>query len=75
MTIPPFERPLRRLPSGARAELLLVLTSPDHVRADVIRQFHERGATDMVELLILCEEDDFKRAAMIEALRKLSSND
>jgi hypothetical protein len=42
------------------------------VRADVIRQFHERGATDTVELLILCEEDDFKRAAMTEALRSLS---
>lgn len=62
---------LHRLPAGARAELLQVLTSSSHVRADVIRQFHERGATDMVELLILCEEDDFKRAAMNEALQEL----
>jgi hypothetical protein len=48
-----------------------VLTSASHVRADVIRQFHERGAIDMVELLMLCEADDFTRATMIEALRDL----
>ena len=32
-----------RLPPGARADLLRVLNSPSDVRADVIRQFHERG--------------------------------
>jgi hypothetical protein len=41
---------------GGRRDLLRVLTSPDHVRADVIRQFHERGSGDMVELLVLLEE-------------------
>jgi hypothetical protein len=38
---------------GARRDLLRVLTSTPNVRADVIRQFHERGADDMVELLML----------------------
>jgi hypothetical protein len=70
-----FEAALARIPREACAELLLVLSSPSHVRADVIRQFHERGATDMAELLILCEEDDFKRAAMIETLRQLAAED
>jgi ACT domain-containing protein len=64
---------LDRLSADARGELLRVLTSQAHVRADVIRQFHERGASDMVELLILCEEDDFKRASMIQALRSLQA--
>jgi hypothetical protein len=67
-----FQTRLSALPPDARNELLLVLTSPSHVRADVIRQFHERGANDMVELLMMCEEDDFKRATMIEALKELS---
>jgi hypothetical protein len=67
-----FGRSLARLPTEARKELLMLLTSPSHVRADVIRQFHERGTSDIVELLIMCEEDDLKRATMIEALRSLS---
>lgn len=63
-------RHLEALPPGARANLLRVLTSPPRVRADVIRQFHERpGGQDMAELLMLCEEDEFKRAAVVEALR------
>jgi ACT domain-containing protein len=64
-------RSLEKLSPDARSQLLRVLTSPSNVRADVIRQFHDRGATDMVELLVLCEEDDFKRATMVQALHSL----
>lgn len=64
-------RSLEKLSPDARSQLLRVLTSPSNVRADVIRQFHDRGATDMVELLVLCEEDDFKRATIVQALRSL----
>ena len=63
-----FPHDLRELSPDARRELLLVLTSPDHVRADVIRQFHERGKADMVELLILLEEKEWARQAAIEEL-------
>ena len=48
---------LATLSPGARQEFLLVLNSLDHVRVDVIRQFHECGAEDMVELLVLREEE------------------
>jgi len=44
---------------GGRRDLLRVLTAPDHVRADVIRQFHERGDEDMVDLLVLLEEQEW----------------
>jgi hypothetical protein len=57
------------LTAGARRDLLRVLTSPDHVRADVIRQFHERGNDDIVELLVLLEEKEWARQAAIEELR------
>jgi hypothetical protein len=44
----------RELPPRARADLLRVLTSPAHVRADVIRQFYERpGKREMAEVLLL----------------------
>jgi hypothetical protein len=39
------------------------------VRADVIRQFHERG-DDLAELLMDLEADDFLRAAVVELLRR-----
>jgi hypothetical protein len=56
----------------ARAELLRVLTSPSDVRADVIRQFHERpGGQDMAELLIYLEEWEWARQAMIEKLERV----
>lgn len=65
---------LARLPAGARADLLRVLTSPSNVRAHVIRQFYERpGGRDMAELLMDLEQDDFNRAAVIEALRQLGA--
>jgi len=54
---------------GSRRDLLRVLTSPDNVRADVIRQFHQRGEEDMVDLLVLLEEQEWNRQALIEELR------
>lgn len=62
-------RRLGRVPSGARAELLRVLMSPSNVRADVIRQFHERGDEGMVEVLSELEGDELARVVVIEALR------
>lgn len=37
------QRRLARLPVGARRELLRVLNSPSEVRADLIRQMHQRA--------------------------------
>jgi hypothetical protein len=62
---------LRRLPTGARADLLRVLESPSNVRADVIRQFHERGDAGMVEVLSDLEADDLLRLQVVDALRRL----
>jgi hypothetical protein len=59
-------RPTRIQP-GARAELLRVLTSPSDIRADVIRQFHERHL-DLAEVLIDLEADELLRGPAIEAL-------
>lgn len=64
-----LRRHLRQLPEAARADLIRVLASPSDVRADVIRQFHQRGREDMAELLMMCEEDDLKRVALLSELR------
>jgi hypothetical protein len=65
-------RKLRRVPSGARTDLLRVLTSPSNTRADVIRQFYERPAgQEMAEVLIELEKDELIRAQVIELLRWL----
>lgn len=70
MTEPSIQQLARDLGPGGRRDLLRVLTSPDHVRADVIRQFHERGDEDMVDLLVLLEEQEWSRQALIEELRR-----
>lgn len=57
------------LPLGARRDLLRVLTSPSNVRADVIRQFHERGDKGMVEVLAELEADELLRWQVIDELR------
>lgn len=64
-------RNLRRLPLGARRDLLRVLASPSDVRADVIRQFYERGGGGMVEVLTELEADELLRLRVIDALRRL----
>lgn len=61
---------LSRLPPGARRELLLVLESPSRVRADVVRQFHERGKDEMVEVLAELEADELLRLRVIDELRR-----
>jgi hypothetical protein len=61
------------LEPAARGDLLRILTSTSEVRAGLIRQFHERGYEDMAELLILLEELEWARQAMIESLREASA--
>jgi len=58
------------LSAGARQDLLRVLTFPSLVRADVIRQFHERGEDGMVDVLSDLEADELIRLQTIEALRR-----
>jgi ACT domain-containing protein len=67
------EKPFRRLSPGARADLLRVLTSPSNVRADVIRQFHERGKDEMVEVLVQLEADPQLRAEVVIRLREVEA--
>jgi hypothetical protein len=48
-----IQRRLARLSPGARRELLRVLASPSKVRADLIRQMHQRPDTDdLAEVLM-----------------------
>jgi hypothetical protein len=63
------EQRLRRLNAQARRELLRVLASPSAVRADVIRQFHERGDEGMVEVLTALEAEELLRLQVVEMLR------
>ncbi len=65
---------LLRLPPGARADLLRVLTSPSNVRADVIRQFYERGDEGMVEVLSDLEADELVRLQVIAVLREVEDD-
>jgi hypothetical protein len=51
-----------------------VLTSPSNVRADVIRQFHERGEDEMVEVLTDLEADELIRLQVIEELRAMQAD-
>ena len=70
MTTDP-RRALARLPVGARADLLRVLTGPSHVRADVIGQFFQRpNGREMAEVLIDLEEKKRKRVVPRETTRK-----
>jgi HEAT repeat protein len=60
------------MPLGARRDLLKVLESDSVVRADVIRQFHERGEERMVELLAELEADERLRLQVIQTLRRVT---
>jgi hypothetical protein len=40
------------------------------VRADVVRQFHERGENGMVDVLSELEADDELRQQVVEELRR-----
>jgi hypothetical protein len=60
---------LGRLPAEARRDLLRVLTSPADVRAGVVRQFHDRGVSGMVEVLAELEADELLREQVVPLLR------
>jgi hypothetical protein len=62
---------LEGLPAGARRDLLRVLESPSNVRADVIRQFHERRDDGMVDVLVELEADELLREQVILLLRRV----
>lgn len=67
-----YRRALLRIPPAARADLLRVLESDSRVRADIIRQFHERsGDKDMAEVLMDLEGDELIRLQVIDLLRQL----
>ena len=71
---PRIQEALERFTQRQRQDLLLFLTSPAHVRADLIRQCFEReDARHVGEMLIDFEEDDFVRAAFVEALRRMEA--
>ena len=70
MDWPAAQRFVADLESGARRDLLRVLTTSSEVRADLIGQLYRRaGGQDMAELLTLLEEREWARQAMIEELR------
>jgi hypothetical protein len=64
----PVER-LAKLTKSIRRELLRVLTAESDARADIVRQFHERGDDDLVEVLTDLESDDVLRARVVDVLR------
>jgi hypothetical protein len=66
---------LHEFTPGARRDQPRVLTSPPHVRADVIRQFHERGEEGMVDVLTELEADELLRFGVIAELRRIDSED
>jgi ACT domain-containing protein len=59
------------LSPAARRDLLRVLTSDSRVRADVIRQLHERDKAALVDVLIELEADDSLRLDAIMYLKEL----
>lgn len=68
---PAIARLVEELGPGGRRDFIRVLTSSSPVRADVIRQFFERASgEDMAELLMLLEEWEWARQAMIDELER-----
>jgi hypothetical protein len=67
---PEAQRFIAELSPNGRAELLRVLTSSAEERDGVIKRLHERGS-EVAELLVLLEEREWARRAMIEELRSL----
>jgi|GEM_PF-6568487 hypothetical protein len=65
-----IRRTVRRLPAGVRRELLELLASSPEVRADAIRQLHERSETeDLAEVLIDLEAEPILRLGVMDALK------
>jgi len=70
-----FTEGLGRISPGARRDLLRVVSADSRVRADVIRQFHERpGGHDMAEFLMDLEMDELLRWRLIEVLERISGD-
>ena len=65
-----FPEGLRELSHRLTGKCSFVLTASSDVRADVIRQFHEAGKSDMAELLILLDEKEWALQAAIEELSR-----
>ena len=64
-----INRHLARLSPGARQELLQVLSSPSHVRANLIRQMYERPDTQgLAEVLMDLEAEPQMRMSAVEVL-------
>jgi hypothetical protein len=63
-----LRQPRHQPPNRYRRELLLAPASPSYVRVDVIRQFHERGKDNMVDVLVELEPDDMLRLRVIDVL-------
>lgn len=67
--LPPIAHFVEELGPGGRRDLLRVLKSPSDIRADLVRQFHDRpGGEDMAELLMILEEKEWARQAIIEEI-------
>jgi len=63
-----------QLPRDVRRDLLHVLTSPSNVRADVIRQFYERGDDGFVEVFVELETDAVLRWLVVQVLESAESD-
>ncbi len=70
----PIER-LSKLTKSVRRDLLRVLTAESDVRVGDVRQFHERGDDDLVDVLTDLEEDDVLRAQVADVLRQSLSEE
>jgi HEAT repeat protein len=69
--LPPLAmQSLLRLPEAVRSDLVRILAADSRVRADVIRQFHDRGDDSFVEVLIELEADELLRIRVIAALER-----
>ena len=61
---------LKKMTKAVRRDLLRVLTAERADRADLVRQFHERGDEDLVEMLKDLEEDDDLRHQVVDVLKE-----
>lgn len=64
----PVDR-LEKMTKKIRRDLLQVLTAEPADRADLVRQFHERGDDDLVGMLNDLEKDDVLREQVVDVLK------
>jgi hypothetical protein len=71
MEWPEAERLLQALGPPGRSALLRALTASDERRAELIgRLYQRRSVPEVAELLILVEEREWARQALVELLRQ-----